>query len=296
MRTVVMLDQRFRALLTDRDNLVVDSRFFAAAKRKKTAFVHLYFVRRGEMELRGVPHHDTPAGFVFLDQEFDCINSATTKTFRSWGDRCTTLSIRIPAAVCAAPIGISRGGFALSPALRQVLDQLFAATSDRAVTKVMKLLFAQLAVDRIVTNDPNIFGPQEDPEEMVRLWSAIAPRYSAFAASTSIAQFRAMTGLSLRQLSRNLTAFVKRYGLYGDGYRDASRVLRLRGATLWLSAEGITTTDVAQLVGYSSLDAMNRALRDAKLPPPGEIRIALAADPLSSMTAQATPRLHRHRD
>ena len=289
MRSTVMLDQHFRALLADREHLVFDSRFAAAAKRKKNDFVHLYFVRHGAIDVRGGARYTAPVGFVFLDHEFDCVNPATSKTFRSWGDRCTTLAMRIPLALCAAPIGIGRGGFALSANLSQALDQLILSTSDRAVTRAMKVLFSQLLADRIIVDDNNTLGPGDDPDEMVRLWSAIAPQYSAFAASTSIAQFRAMTGLSLRQLSRNLTTLVKRYGLFGDGYRDASRVLRLRGATLLLSADNVPTSEIADIVGYSSLDAMNRALRDAKLPPPSEIRIALAADRLTAPADEAAP-------
>ena len=289
MRSTVMLDQHFRALLADRERLVFDSRFAAPAKRKKVDFVHLYFVRHGAIDVRGGDRYTTPVGFVFLDQEFDCVNVATSTTFRAWGDRCTTLAMRIPASACAIATGISRGGFALSPNVSHALDQLIVSTSDRAVTRAMKLLFTELIADGIIVDEQGTFGPQDDPDEMVRLWSAIAPQYSAFAASTSIAQFRAMTGLSLRQLSRNLTTLVKRYGLFGDGYRDASRVLRLRGATLLLSVDNVTTAEVAEIVGYSSLDAMNRALRDAKLPPPSEIRLALAADRTTAPAVDAAP-------
>ena len=46
-------------------------------------------------------------------------------------------------------------------------------------------------------------------------------------------------------------------------------------AIVLLSAPEGTATEVARIVGYKSLDAMGRAFRDAKLPPPSVIQDAI---------------------
>src|SRR5207302_10226440 len=94
------------------------------------------------------------------------------------------------------------------------------------------------------------------------------PRFQHVATSTSLKQIASLAGLSLRQLGRDLTELTRTFGLFGGGFRDAMRILRLRAAALLLSAPDATPNDVARVVGYSSLDAMGRAFRDARLPPP----------------------------
>jgi AraC-like DNA-binding protein len=63
--------------------------------------------------------------------------------------------------------------------------------------------------------------------------------------------------------------------LFGDGFRDAMRVIRLRAACLFLSAPHATPSEVARHVGYGSLDAMGRAFRDANLPSPSVVQEAV---------------------
>ena len=270
----MILEQRFRALIMDRENLIFDSRFAAAAKSRNNDFVHLYIVRHGLSGVHGGPTFDTPVMFTLLDEEFDSID-AKSATFRAWGPLSSSLAIRLPKAMCIAPIGLSHGPSQLSAELCRAVDKLTAAIDNAATETATVEFFAQLEREHFVTPEMGAAAVNQEPDDMIRLWSAVAPLYGAFATSASMLQFSAATGLSLRQLSRNLTMLVNRYGIFGDGYRDASRVLRLRAATLLLSAEDVTATEVARIVGYSGLDSMGRALRDAKLPSPSEIRVAL---------------------
>ena len=258
----------------DRENLIFDSRFAAAARSRNNDFVHLYIVRHGLSGVHGGPTFDTPVMFKLLDEEFDSIDS-NSKTFHAWGPLSSSLAIRLPKALCLGPIGLAHGPIPLSPELCQAVDKLAAAIDDAATEAATEEFFAQLAREKVVSPEMGAAAINQEPDDMIRLWSAVAPLWSAFATSASMLQFSAATGLSLRQLSRNLTMLVNRYGIFGDGYRDASRVLRLRAATLLLSADDVTATEVARIVGYSGLDSMGRALRDAKLPSPSEIRVAL---------------------
>jgi AraC-like DNA-binding protein len=101
------------------------------------------------------------------------------------------------------------------------------------------------------------------------------PLYHDLATSASLKQIAALAGLSLRQLGRDLTDLTRTFGLFGTGFRDAMRILRLRAAVVLLSAPEATAHDVARVVGYSSLDAMGRAFRDAQLPAPSLVHTAV---------------------
>jgi transcriptional regulator GlxA family with amidase domain len=94
------------------------------------------------------------------------------------------------------------------------------------------------------------------------------PLYQDLATSASLKQIAPLAGLSLRQIGRDLRELTQTFGLFGRGFRDAMRVLRLRAAVLLLSAPDSSPSDVARTVGYGSLDAMGRAFRDALLPAP----------------------------
>ena len=115
----------------------------------------------------------------------------------------------------------------------------------------------------------------DEPERFVRVWSAMQPLYGDLATSTSLKQLAALARLSLRQLGRDLRDFTATFNLYGGGFREAMRVLRLRAAVTLLSAPGGTPSDVARAVGYGSLDAMGRAFRDAHLPAPSIVQEAV---------------------
>jgi transcriptional regulator GlxA family with amidase domain len=80
--------------------------------------------------------------------------------------------------------------------------------------------------------------------------------------------------MSMRQVGRDAKGMTKTFG-FGGGFRDMLLVLRLRVATLLLSAPDATVADVARRVGYGSPIAMARAFRDAKLPAPSAIQDAM---------------------
>ena len=112
----------------------------------------------------------------------------------------------------------------------------------------------------------------EEPERFIRLWDVMRPLYEDYATSSSLKQIASLANLSLRQLGRDLGDLTRTFGLFGAGFRDAMRVLRLRAAVLLLSAPTATPSDVARAVGYGGLDAMGRAFRDAKLPAPSVLQ------------------------
>jgi transcriptional regulator GlxA family with amidase domain len=136
-------------------------------------------------------------------------------------------------------------------------------------------LLAALATAGVIHRELADSVVTREPERFVRLWAVMRPLYQRLATSASLKQIAELTNLSLRQLGRDLADLTRTFGLFGAGFRDAMRVLRLRAAVLLLSAPDGTPSDVARLVGYGSLDAMGRAFRDAHLPAPSVVQGAV---------------------
>jgi transcriptional regulator GlxA family with amidase domain len=139
----------------------------------------------------------------------------------------------------------------------------------------MHALVSALATANVVSRGLAASVVTTEPERFVRLWAVIRPLYQNLATSASLKQIAQLTDLSLRQLGRDLTDLTQTFGLFGAGFRDAMRVLRLRASVLLLSAPDATPSDVAHTVGYGSLDAMGRAFRDAHLPAPSVLQQAV---------------------
>ena len=148
---------------------------------------------------------------------------------------------------------------------------LEAAPSDQALHQ----LIVKLGDADVLSRDLTSSVVAEEPERFVRLWQVLRPLYEDLATSASLKQIAIVAKLSLRQLGRDLGDLTRTFGLFGAGFRDAMRVLRLRAAVLLLSAPGGTPSDVAKAVGYGSLDAMGRAFRDAQLPAPSVVQEAV---------------------
>jgi transcriptional regulator GlxA family with amidase domain len=63
---------------------------------------------------------------------------------------------------------------------------------------------------------------------------------------------------------------------FGVGVRGTTLDLRLRWATRLLSVKELSLREVSKASGYSSVEALGRAFRDASLPSPTQARAILA--------------------
>ena len=267
--STVFLERRLRLHLVRRDRLVFDTAF-APPIRRPTAFVHLFAQLSGTFAPAGAPPLTGPCAFALAETEFDRVTRGAL-TFRSFGARCTIVELRLPGAELRRPIGLAHGPVELDP---PVWDAYRALADDPGEPAVHRLL-AELAATGAVSAELAASVVAREPERFVRVWSVMQPLYQHLATSTSLKQIAALAGLSLRQLGRDLTDLTRTFGLFGAGFRDAMRILRLRAAVLLLSAPDGTPNDVARVVGYSSLDAMGRAFRDSRLPPPSLVHAAV---------------------
>lgn len=262
LKTTIFLERRLRAHVIERDRLTFDSSLAPPAKKDRTEFVHLYATLEGAFATDGATR-EGPQLWALAETEFDRVQRGS-QTFRSWGAPCRVVEIRFHARDVRAKVGLSRGRIDLPSA---TWDAYLAFASGGPLSPLVGALakagvIADLA-GTIVENEP---------EHFARLWQTLRPLYAQTATSASLKQISVLAQLSLRQLGRDLGDLTRTFGLFGAGFRDAMRVLRLRAAVLLLSAPHATPTEVAREVGYGSLDAMARAFRDAKLPAPSVVR------------------------
>lgn len=269
LRTTIFLERRFRAHLVLRDRLLYDSAY-APPARKPSAFVHLYASLKGSISIAGGPELRGPQAYILTETEFDRMTAGST-TFRSWGAPGVIVELRVPAADVRRPIGLAHGALELPPAVWEA----YAALEETRGEAALHQLMTRLGEANVLSTELTGSVVAAEPERFVRLWTVLRPLYEDLATSASLKQIAIVAKLSLRQLGRDLGELTRTFGLFGAGFRDAMRVLRLRAAVLLLSAPGGSPSEVAKAVGYGSLDAMGRAFRDAQLPAPSVVQDAV---------------------
>jgi len=269
LRSTVFLERKLRVHVVRRDRLLFDTSF-APPTRAPSDFVHLFVQLSGTLAPADAPAVTGPCAFVLAEAEFDRVTRGS-RTFRSFGAPCTVVELRLPGTDVRPPIGLGHGPVALAPAVWEAYRALEATPGEPAVHR----LLAALASTGLVTADLTASVVAEEPERFARVWAVMQPLYQHLATSTSLKQIASLAGLSLRQLGRDLTDLTRTFALFGGGFRDAMRILRLRAAVLLLSAPDGTPSDVARTIGYGSLDAMGRAFRDAHLPAPSIVQEAV---------------------
>lgn len=269
LHSTVFLERRLRLHMVRRDRLVFDTTYAPPAKGP-SRYAHLFAQLSGTFIAGGQPPQTGPCAFVLADTEFDRVVRGAI-TFRSFGARCTIVETRIPMADIIAPVGLANGPIALGDEVWAAYHALQAAPSEQAV----QTLLSALGASGVITQDLASSAVTVEPERFTRLWSVMRPLYGMHATSASLKQIAQLTNLSLRQLGRDFTDLTRTFGLFGAGFRDAMRILRLRAAVLLLSSPEGTPSEVARTLGYGSLDAMGRAFRDAHLPAPSVVQTAV---------------------
>ena len=273
LRSHMFLERRMRVHVVSRDRLQFDSAY--SSPTKGVGHVHLFAQLSGTV----VPSYEpgrpsaplaAPVAFVLREAEFDHVRPGTP-TFRSFGERCTIIESRMPASDLHLPVGLANGPVALSGEVWAALDRLRGAPSESAVHQMI----ATLGDAGVLSRDLTASVVEAEPERFLRVWAVMRPLYQNLSTSASLKQISSLAGLSLRQLGRDFTELTRTFGLFGAGFREAMRAVRLRVATLLLSAPEASPSDVARVVGYGSLDAMGRAFRDASLPAPSIVQEAV---------------------
>jgi AraC-like DNA-binding protein len=265
MRSTLILERAVRATVVLRDRLVFDTRFAAAAAGRVEPVGHVFLLVAGRFVPTVGPPIAAPVALVLADDEIERV-AATSRTFRTDGERVAVVQLRIAERDLRAPIGLHHGSLRLPPgawdAARAICDQ------PRRLAELLDALAGTVAPIRVLA---------DEPERFRRMWDALGPLYTSHGGTASLKQLASSLGMSMRQVGRDAKELAETFGV-GKGYRDSLLVLRLRVAALLLSAPAATVADVAAVVGYGSAIAMARAFRDAKLPAPSAVQAALRGE------------------
>ena len=283
LQTTLFVERKFRASFVMRDRLMYDTKY-APPSLRANSFVHFYINMNGTIEVLGKPPVTGRQAWVLAETEFERVTPESL-TFRSYGEPTVLLELRVPERDVTAPIGIRQGALPLSDELWAIAERMkttFVAKPEDSEAQLQTLVFAfmeRLRDEKLITSDLVSSAVRKEPDQYVRLWNAIRPLYANYNTSASLREVAQNANVSLRQLGRDLKDLTRTFGLFGDGFRDAIRVLRLRVAVMLMSAPDATASEVSHVVGYGSLDAMGRAFRDAKMPPPSTVLAAVKWDP-----------------
>ncbi len=270
LRTRLMLERGFRAHVVWRDQLTLDTGVLAATRVAPRGTAYLYLVLRGEVGFADGRRVVAPAALALTGAELDQV-TPTTPTFRVAGPS-VSVELALPVAALRHPPGLATSPIEASATTWAAIAALVDAREPVTQTAAMAQVLGGLLADGVLAAPLAASIVVDEPERITRIWRAVAPLYGRFETSASLTQLQDATGLSLRQLGRDIPAFLTAFNLTTRNFRDLARVMRLRAAAILLSAPGASVGDVATTVGYASLDAMARAFRDAKLPPPTDVR------------------------
>jgi AraC-like DNA-binding protein len=262
--------------------LTMDSRFMAPVAAPLPC-THLLLVLDGWIALEGrgdrIP---APTAVCLEPGEYEA-RQAGAAGLRIGGAPRASIEVTLPPAAILVPRGLARGAFPLPPAVtsaaRALIDAHAAPTPERlaACQGLLDVLSQQGLVQQGLARVEHDRGSAQSGSSQ-RLLDALEVLYRTHETRAYSQLIANLAGLSVRQLSRDMQALRRSALLPGTTLRELFRVLRLRRAALLLSAADLSPSDVAREVGYGSLDAMGRAMRDAHLPAPSVIRAALLED------------------
>lgn len=277
-----------------RDALTFDTRFAAPLNGAIEAVANLFVFVRGTTQIYsaqtiGLPNPG-PAAYLLRDDEIDRVSANTTHFLRSYGEVVEVVHLRFNLEDIRCPAGLAQGALALSPVAFAAAKRLPGLIGSNDIVPAIRQFGLALQACGVLRE--GMFDAEETIDVTSRLLGLIADRYRALDTATTLKEIAHGIGLSLRHVGRTFESAVAAAGLPSAGFREDSRIVRLRLAVLLLGGTGLNVTQVADKVGYSGVVAMSRAFRDAGLPAPGDVRRAMATPLLPSAQRAATGSIH----
>ncbi|MDB5214131.1 MAG: hypothetical protein JWO86_2058 [Myxococcaceae bacterium] len=278
MAWAVAFAPRLRLSIVERSGLTLDTQFVPASPLPANRNPCLYILLRGSWRADdGVSSFVGPAAFVVSEEHLEGADGERPLTYRTDRERFAMIEVHVDAADSPLRAGIAPAKVDLDTRAWEAAQRLadLASHDDESMTRAVSALLESLAALSFLNRDVTETAAQPPNAAFRLLWKAVRPLAERLDLLPTVQQLSAATGVSPRVVDRSVRAFLSAAGLVGDGWRTASRHMRLKMAVIMLSADETTVGEVAQAIGYGSDDAMARAFRDAKLPPPGAVRDAL---------------------
>jgi hypothetical protein len=169
-------------------------------------------------------------------------------------------------------------GVGAREAVESIAVTLRSAASTHDVAQALDGLAAALAAEGLavgpaVAAAPTVAGEQE-------LLSHLDRHLNALATAPMIVDFADALRATPRTLTRRIGNLHERHGLTGRGgkswrgHRDAYRLVI---ASIFATHREISPRQLARLVGYGSVEALDHAFRNAGLPSPVALRSSVLA-------------------
>ena len=251
-----------------RQKLAYDTRYAAAVAGKTEKVGHIFMIVAGRYAPAVGDAVAAPVALVLADDEIERL-TPKSRTFRTDGETTDIIHLRYMREDIIAPVGMAAGPL-------QLPAEFWEAARAAVLDPLPNIggVFEQLAANNITRPAIRI---HDEPERFRRLWEALRPLYETYGGTVSLKQLAASLDMSMRQVGRDAKELTHTFG-FGNGFRDALLVLRLRVAVLLLAAPEASVAEVASLVGYGSPIAMARAFRDAQLPAPSAVQAAVRGE------------------
>ena len=266
--------------VVERTGLTLDTRFVPATRGEPRPGACLYLLHRGDFVLDGDPvrRFEGPAAFVLSEQHLEGAHGRRSATFRAYGSPFAAIEMHLAEVDVLShraepPTGLEVDDASWAAAARVIGLAHEASGDTRELEGAIFDLLCALAAARVIA--AGVAESARSPVRFERLWRAVSPLAERFALTATMDELGSFSGVSPRQLDRYLQDFFKTFMMVGGGWRAATVHLRIKLAIMFLSADGVSMTEVARAVGYGSSDAMARAFRDAGLAAPTTLREAL---------------------
>lgn len=292
MASLFVMERAFCAHVVRREKLTFDVRFvppFAGSSPD----VSVWLLSEGALEILqpvspgGRQLLEGPVAFVMSQDDFEGAHGKRDFTFRSYGDPFVALDLRVARSDLVLPLSQRPTCFQLAPKGWQALRQLqrdhlpgpaAQPSTDRSSLSALTIqILEALEEGGVVRRGIAASVSAEDPA-FSRMWAGFRPIAERFQLLPTLGEMSQVSGLSLRQLAREVERFMGTFRLPGGGnWRDATKRVRIKVAVLSLSAPELTIAEAARATGYGSVEAMARAFRDAGLPAPSLVRTAITA-------------------
>jgi AraC-like DNA-binding protein len=251
-----------------------DSRYIPPTLHPPKPNACLCLMAQGVWRTFGAPDElfASPYAQALSSEQFEGAYGRHTYTFRISGDHLWIEIYVLASALVGAPrlpwtLELDDGAWAVARRAATL-----SQSDDAAVEANIRELLTRLADLRVLDMDVVSGALTSTPKTLQRLWRAIQPLIERLAVSFTLEDLRSLAGLSTAQIERELQNLLGTLGLARPGIRSLTHHMRLKAAVLFLSAEGASIAEVAEVAGYRSVDAMARAFRDAGLAPPSVVR------------------------
>ncbi|MBS2015371.1 MAG: hypothetical protein JST00_20960 [Deltaproteobacteria bacterium] len=280
----IAFERRFRIFAINRRGLVFDTKF-APAVPGSTDGVIVYLLLEGELAWSDGQRLKGPALFLMRERDFEGdAGGGRGRTFRSWGEPYRTVELRLAPADCALTLGAAPPVIPLDGPDDPIVaaGRLYLHASH---AKKGRTLVADLAADYLrrlrereilsvdlaatITHDEGLRGA---------LWEALRPSIEAFGAAAKQDDVVSRVGWGARRVQRELIRMVVAHGVdWLGGWRQVTLRYRVRVAVMLLSNPALSVGDIAEALGYTSVEALAHAFEASGLPPATEVRRALRA-------------------